>query len=43
MFITDNLDNLLFIYEKFSQSENKSQRHIEGVKSDVLKFDEFLG
>ena len=43
MFITDNLDNFLFIYERFAQSENKSQRHIEGVKSDVLKFDEFLG
>jgi site-specific recombinase XerD len=43
LFIIDNFDNLLFIYTRFAQSENKSQRHIEGVKSDVLKFDEFLG
>ena len=40
---TDDFDSLIFIYERFAQSENKSQRHIEGVKSDVLKFDEFLG
>ena len=40
---TDSLGHFIFIYEKFAEAENKSERTIGGVTSAVEKFDNFLG
>jgi integrase/recombinase XerD len=40
---TNNLGNLLSIYEKFAQAENKSERTVEAITAAIKKFDIFLG
>jgi integrase/recombinase XerD len=40
---TKILGNFIYIYQKFAQAENKSQRTIEAVTAAAGKFDSFLG